>query len=106
MVHETIATRDVLDYVADRGDVYEQREAINVLYPRYGGVFGNTVEAFVPVSGVVELGGLLAGHATGRFQSGRLEEFSPQASESTLSDVRVASPITTVGYEEPATTQP
>ncbi len=103
LVHETLATRDVLDYVAERGEIDQQREALHVLYPRYGGAVGGAVEDFIPVGGVIEIGGLLAGHATGRIKSSSLPH---TIAESAPAETSASSPIQTVGYEEVATDAP
>ena len=99
--HETLATRDVINYVSDRGEVDQQRETINVLHPRYGLVFGSAVESYLPAGGVIELGGLLAGHATGRFKTRRL---SAEIADSEAMEAPATSPILAVGHEEFAPT--
>ncbi|MEZ6144670.1 MAG: hypothetical protein R3B91_04395 [Planctomycetaceae bacterium] len=99
--HETLATRDVITYVSDRGEIDQEREAVNVLYPRYGSVVGSAIETYLPAGGVIELGGLLAGHATGRFKTRRL---SAEIADSDSMEAPATSPIQTVRHEEFAPT--
>jgi hypothetical protein len=67
MWHETLAMRDVLDYMQSRGTNAEQQEAYQVLYPDYGGSWGGQVAGFIPYGHVF---GHLAGAAVGHTANG------------------------------------
>ena len=75
LIHETINTRDVLADTESNSSPDEQREALDVLSPRYGLALGGTVGSFVnlnPATGAIELVGLLGGHAVGRYRSSQI----------------------------------
>lgn len=85
LIHESINTRDVLAYTESNSSPEEQREAHDVLSPRYGLALGGTVGSFVnlnPATGAIELVGLLGGHAVGRYRSSQIpdEPATPQYS--------------------------
>jgi hypothetical protein len=68
--HERIATNDVLSYVQYRNDRRLEREAYHTLYPAYGTYLGSAGGyAFPRYSNPIYLGGILAGHAMGRWQA-------------------------------------
>jgi hypothetical protein len=68
--HERIATNDVLSYVQERNDRRLEREAYHTLYPAYGTYLGNAVGyGFPKYSNPIYLGGILTGHAMGRWQA-------------------------------------
>ncbi len=63
MWHETIATKDVLAYVNERGDNVEVDETYRILYPAYGGNLGAGFGTFFPFGHAVgRLGGAAVGH--------------------------------------------
>ena len=71
--HERIASNDVLSYVLYRDDKRLQRQAYHILYPAYGtGMNEATGYAFPRYANPIYLGGILVGHAMGRWQ-GRSE---------------------------------
>ena len=71
--HERIASNDVLSYVLYRDDKRLQRQAYHILYPAYGTYMGDaTGYAFPRYANPIYLGGILVGHAMGRWQ-GRSE---------------------------------
>ena len=71
--HERIASNDVLSYVLYRDDKRLQRQAYHILYPAYGTYMGEaTGYAFPRYANPIYLGGILVGHAMGRWQ-GRSE---------------------------------
>lgn len=77
LIHETINTRDVLAYNEANGSPEQQREAHDVLSPRYGLALGGTVGSFVnlnPATGAIELVGLLGGHAVGRYRASQIPD--------------------------------
>ena len=81
MIHETVNTRDVLAYTDANGSSSSQREAHEVLSPRYGLALGNTTASLVninPANGVIELAGVLGGHAFGRYRSSQIPDGSPE----------------------------
>ena len=68
--HERIATNDVLSYVQYRNDRRLERDAYHTLYPAYGTYVGSAGGyAFPRYSNPIYLGGILAGHAMGRWQA-------------------------------------
>lgn len=70
LVHETITTRDALEYVDATGDRATREEAVHVLYPSYGGSVGGAIDSFVPAAGsAFQLGGTLVGHVSGRWET-------------------------------------
>lgn len=72
--HERIATNDVLSYVQYRNDRRLEREAYHTLYPAYGTYVGSAGGyAFPRYSNPIYLGGILAGHAIGRWQAPKYE---------------------------------
>lgn len=87
LVHETITAGDVLDYVDTAGDIELRKETVHVLYPRYGGSVGGAIGAYVPPAGsAFQIGGLLVGHVTGRWETrgwGTSPE-APQLSETAI----------------------
>ena len=57
------------------GTPTDQREAHNLLSPRYGYALGGTTASFVNInsgSGLIELAGVLGGHAFGRYRSSQI----------------------------------
>ena len=68
--HERIATNDALSYVETKKDARLRREAYKILYPAYGTYVGNVAGyGFPKYSYPVYLGGVLAGHAAGRWHA-------------------------------------
>ena len=68
--HERIATNDVLSYARHRNDCRLEREAYHTLYPAYGTYLGSAGGyAFPRYSNPIYLGGILVGHAVGRWQA-------------------------------------
>lgn len=78
--HETIATQDALQYVAETGTADEQAESKRVLYPYYGLRVGGAVSTVVNFGPLFELPGAAAGHIAGRV---RTSENPPVPPEST-----------------------
>ena len=78
--HETVATREALDYIAQNGSPKLQREANRVLHPNYGKAVGGSAGGFVEgLSAPLTLVGAATGHVTGRLQNRRLNRSQPQA---------------------------
>lgn len=68
--HERTATNDVLSYVQYRNDRHLEREAYHTLYPAYGTYLGNAAGyGFPTYSYPIYFGGILVGHAMGRWQA-------------------------------------
>jgi hypothetical protein len=73
--HERIATNDVLSYVQYRNDAELRREAYHILYPAYGTYAGNAAGYAVPkYSYPIYIGGILVGHAIGRWRGNQLDD--------------------------------
>lgn len=77
LVHETITTREVLEYVDATGTPDLRRQSVHVLYPSFGGAFGGAVDAFLPTAPVFQLGGILVGHVSGRWETRGWETQEP-----------------------------
>ena len=68
--HERIATNDALSFVEYKNDPVLRREAYHILYPAYGTYAGNAAGYAIPkYSYPVYYGGILAGHAMGRWRA-------------------------------------
>lgn len=66
--HESIASRDVVAYVEHLGSPQLEREAYHVLYPAFGTYVGGAAGAVFPdYADPLYLGGVLWGHAVGRW---------------------------------------
>src|SRR5690606_6513673 len=77
LVHETITTREVLEYVDATGPPDLRRQTVHVLYPSFGGAFGGAMDAFLPTAPVFQLGGVLVGHVSGRWETRGWETEEP-----------------------------
>ncbi|MFG0253921.1 MAG: hypothetical protein ACF787_02300 [Rhodopirellula sp. JB053] len=70
LFHETLASRDVMDYLYARGDRAGIIEANRVLYPAYGTYVGSSLGMFAPaVATPLYYGTVLGGHLNGRMLS-------------------------------------
>lgn len=67
MWHETVASRDVLEFVESRGTEDDREETYRILYPDYGGSWGGQAASFLPWGSVF---GRLAGAAVGHAANG------------------------------------
>jgi hypothetical protein len=73
LYHESVASRDVMDYVSKLGDPQLEQQAYHLLYPAYGTYVGGAIGAMIPaVSFPAYYGSVLAGHAAGRYASSRI----------------------------------
>lgn len=71
--HERTATNDVLAYVEFKNDLQLERESYEILYPGYGTYAGNAAGYAIPAySFPVYVGGILAGHAMGRWKANEI----------------------------------
>lgn len=66
LYHEAVATQDALDYIGATGDFHDLQQAYEILYPAYGSYVGNAISGSIPLG---YIGGILGGHAAGRFYS-------------------------------------
>lgn len=68
--HERLATNDALAYFETYPNQKLRREAYHVLYPAYGTYVGSSLSYLYPPWGTpIYYGGVLAGHAVGRWQT-------------------------------------
>lgn len=68
--HERLATNDTLAYFETQPNEAHRREAYHVLYPAYGTYVGGGLSYLYPPWGTpLYYGGVLAGHAAGRWQT-------------------------------------
>ncbi len=67
--HETINTKDTLDYLQSYGTYEDQKKGMEILYPNYGAAVGGAFGTVVGATPVLELGGALVGHVSGRTKS-------------------------------------
>lgn len=73
LYHESVASRDVMEYVARLGDVELHRQAYHVLYPAYGTYVGGAIGGVFPVvSAPAYYGSVAVGHAIGRYAASGL----------------------------------
>ena len=94
--NETNATQDVLNYTHATGTLADQKEAYQILYPRYGMKTGNAVSSYVPTSSLgaaFEVLGAVTGHVAAYQQTNQLEQETPR------STVQLSS------YEKPTSNQ-
>lgn len=70
--HERIATNDALAFIEMQDDESMRIEAYHVLFPAYGTYVGSSVgDLYPPLGAPLYLGGLLTGHAAGRWHTSR-----------------------------------
>ena len=69
MYHETLATREVIDYTLSKG-TFHAPEVRHILYARYGMEVGGEVGRFIPGSSTVfEVAGAIGGHSAAGLES-------------------------------------
>jgi hypothetical protein len=71
--HETIATRDALNYSFYSGSPQEAREAECLLHPRYGSRVGGVFGSFTGIGSLSTWVGAACGHVVGRYQASHIE---------------------------------
>jgi hypothetical protein len=77
LVHESIASAEVMSYVETLGDPDLHREAYHVLYPAYGTYVGGALGAVYPAASFpFYYGSVLGGHLAGRVQSRTIRDSS------------------------------
>jgi hypothetical protein len=64
--HETVASQDVMSFVADRGDPEEIAQAIEILYPAYGTYVGSAAGSIFPYGVPTYYGTVIASHLNAR----------------------------------------
>ena len=69
LYHESVATGDALGWLQQYGDAEAQREGYNILYPAYGTYVGSAIG---DPWGIGYVGGVLVGHAAGRWKSSQV----------------------------------
>ena len=70
LYHESLATNDALAYLETNGTPSEQADAKKILYPAYGTYVGGAAGSVFPtVSAPLYYGGVIAGHAVGRYEA-------------------------------------
>lgn len=73
--HETIASRDVMDYLYSHGDRAGIIEANRILYPAYGTYLGSSLGGFIPPASIpIYYASVLGGHLNGRMLSRDVDE--------------------------------
>ena len=73
LYHESVASSDVMEYVASMGDPELQRQAHHVLYPAYGTYVGGAAGSlFPPASLPIYYASVAGGHLAGRLESRRI----------------------------------
>lgn len=95
--YEAIATNDALSYLREEGTLEDEQAADKLLYPAYGTYVGNSLSTVVPFMGTpLYLAGVVGGHLAGRVQARRIAGYRSEQSSTP------ASPIQSVGHEEPS----
>lgn len=85
LYHESLATNDVLAYLEHFGTAEDQAAARKVLYPAYGTYVGSAAGSlFPPASSFLYYGGVLGGHAIGRYEAHQI--LSSSTADNGLSD--------------------
>jgi hypothetical protein len=83
LYHESVASSDVVDYLAEVGTRSQRAEAYRILYPAYGTYVGSAAGVALPEYGnPLYLASVVGGHALGRFEASRL----PFVSEDPIGD--------------------
>lgn len=74
LYHESIASRDVVAYLAAIGTTEQQASASRILYPAYGTYLGSAVGTFIPsYASPVYYVGVIGGHIAGRVDARQIE---------------------------------
>jgi hypothetical protein len=71
--HETINTKDTLDYLQTHGTYEEHREGLAILYPNYGASVGGAFGSLFGFTGVFEIGGAVVGHVSGWHKAAQVD---------------------------------
>ncbi len=75
LYHETVASRDVMDFLYARGDRAGIIEANRVLYPAYGTYIGSSLGPFAPSASMpIYYATVLSGHLNGRMLSREVDD--------------------------------
>jgi hypothetical protein len=73
LYHESVASSDVMEYVASIGDPELQRQAHHVLYPAYGTYVGGAAGSIFPAASLpIYYASVAGGHLAGRLESRRI----------------------------------
>jgi|LakMenE01Jun11ns_1017448.scaffolds.fasta_scaffold9869139_2 hypothetical protein len=68
LMHESIASRDVIAYLDYLGDPKLKKEGFHVLYPAYGTYVGSAAGSLAPTyANPLYIGGVVVGHGVGRW---------------------------------------
>lgn len=70
--HETINTRETLEYLQTHGTYEDQEEGLAILYPNYGASVGGALGSVLGVPPVFEVGGAVVGHISGRHKAAQV----------------------------------
>ncbi|MEZ6122895.1 MAG: hypothetical protein R3C49_06925 [Planctomycetaceae bacterium] len=97
LYHESLATRDALDYFAVSGNSQNLKQAYEVLYPAYGSYVGNVLSGTIPFGYV---GGIIGGHIAGRYQSYQVRPESMNRYAASEKDVENFPSVLPAGYQE------
>jgi len=72
---EALASSDAISYLRTEGTAEEEKAAYKVLYPAYGTYLGGGFgEIAVPIAAPLYVGGVIAGHVSGRVKAGTVDE--------------------------------
>ncbi|MCX7422294.1 MAG: hypothetical protein NT013_22490 [Planctomycetia bacterium] len=77
LYHEAKATNDALGYVMTEGDLQQQREAYEILYPAYGTYIGSAIGGS---NGLGYIAAVVGGHVAGRINASDNERSAAQRS--------------------------
>lgn len=85
LYHESVATNDVLAYVEFQNNTELKKEVYCVLFPAYGTYVGNAFGwPFPDYAGPIYAGGIVAGHAVGRWRIRHAPNPDPSAPQAYL----------------------
>jgi hypothetical protein len=86
LMHESIASRDVIAYLDYLGDPKLKKEGFHVLYPAYGTYVGSAAGSLVPnYANPLYIGGVVVGHGVGRWHGYHVADSAVVGAESSYS---------------------
>lgn len=102
--HDTVNTREALDYFATYGDSDQQAEAMRILYPHYAMRVGGAVGGIVGAEPLFIAGSAVVGHVSGRAQ--KPQAAAPAQAEEASAPVIEAAAVPASTNGAPESTRP
>ncbi|MEY4567049.1 MAG: hypothetical protein RLY14_2019 [Planctomycetota bacterium] len=86
LMHESIASRDVIAYLDYLGDPKLKKEGFHVLYPAFGTYVGSAAGSIVPAyANPLYIGGVVVGHGVGRWHGFHVADSAVVGAEYSIS---------------------